>query len=56
MRPLTMIAAIAGAMLILAASAHAQSPEPADAAPQGELVLGTKDAPPFAMKAADGTW
>ena len=33
----------------------AQSPETADA-PPSELVLGTKEAPPFAMKAADGTW
>ncbi len=56
MRPLTMIAAIAGAMLILAAPGHAQSPENAGTGPQGELVLGTKEAPPFAMKAADGTW
>ncbi len=59
LRPLALIAAIAGAVLILAAPGHtqspAQSPETADA-PPNELVLGIKEAPPFAMKAADGTW
>ena len=66
--PLAMIAAVVGTVLILAAPAHmqslaqsfaqslAQSPETTDAASQNELVIGTKDAPPFAMKAADGTW
>jgi polar amino acid transport system substrate-binding protein len=24
--------------------------------PERELVIGTKEAPPFAMKASDGTW
>jgi polar amino acid transport system substrate-binding protein len=56
MRLLAMIAAIAGAMLILAAPVRAQSPENADIATQKELVVGTKEAAPFAMKGADGTW
>jgi polar amino acid transport system substrate-binding protein len=56
MRPLAMITAIAGAALILVAPGHAQSPDSADIASQKELVLGTKEAPPFAMKAAGGTW
>jgi polar amino acid transport system substrate-binding protein len=33
--------------------ARAQTPQPAEAQ---ELVIGTKVAAPFAMKAEDGTW
>jgi polar amino acid transport system substrate-binding protein len=49
------IAALAGGVLICAGPCHAQAPENPEA-PLRELVIGTKDAPPFAMKAADGTW
>jgi polar amino acid transport system substrate-binding protein len=56
MRVLPMIAALIGTVLIFAGPCRAQMPENADVSSQGELVLGTKEAPPFAMKAADGTW
>ena len=38
--------------------ALAQSPKPADPEPllQREIVVGTKEAPPFAMKSPDGEW
>jgi polar amino acid transport system substrate-binding protein len=48
--------AVAGAVLLFAAPCRAQTPEIADVASQRELVIGTKEAPPFAMKTADGTW
>jgi ABC-type amino acid transport substrate-binding protein len=35
--------------------AHAQS-QKASAAPKRELVVGVKDAPPFALKGSDGAW
>ncbi|MBB3317086.1 ABC-type amino acid transport substrate-binding protein [Rhizobium sp. BK181] len=50
------------AVMLLAAmgseNAHAQMPQPSDRQefPQRELVIGTKEAPPFAMKDADGNW
>jgi polar amino acid transport system substrate-binding protein len=44
---------IALVMLGQAAQARAQTPNPPGA---HELVVGTKVAPPFAMKAEDGTW
>jgi polar amino acid transport system substrate-binding protein len=52
------IAALAGALTLFAAPCRAQTPEAADAAAasQRELVIGTKEAAPFAMKAADGSW
>jgi ABC-type amino acid transport substrate-binding protein len=52
------IAALAGVLLFLAAPGRAQAPGApnADIASQHELVVGTKEAPPFAMKAADGSW
>ena len=56
MRVLPMIAMLAGMALISAAASRAQTPENANVPSQGELVVGTKQAPPFAMKAADGTW
>jgi polar amino acid transport system substrate-binding protein len=56
MRLLPMIAALTGAVLIFAGPCRAQMPENADVLSQRELVLGTKEAPPFSMKAADGTW
>ena len=40
--------------LVQASAGRAQMPEQPPEAP--ELVIGTKVAPPFAMKAADGTW
>ena len=36
-------------------AAHRRQKTP-DVPSQGELVVGTKQAPPFAMKSADGTW
>lgn len=52
------IFALAGAMLICAGPCPAQTPDGAEGAvsSQRELVIGTKEAPPFAMKAADGSW
>ena len=50
------IAALAGAVLIFAGLCDAQAPDNPDVSSQRELVIGTKEAPPFAMKAADGTW
>ena len=52
------IAASAGAVLVLAGPCRAQAPDTANTqtASQHELVVGTKEAPPFAMKAADGSW
>jgi polar amino acid transport system substrate-binding protein len=51
-------AASAGTLLVLAGPCRAQAPDIANAAsvPQRELLVGTKEAPPFAMKAADGSW
>lgn len=49
----TVLVAVALAMLIQAPQVSAQNP----GSPQSrELVIGTKVAPPFAMKAKDGTW
>jgi polar amino acid transport system substrate-binding protein len=56
MRVFPLIAALVGAVLIFAEPCLAQMPGNADVSPQGELVIGTKEAPPFAMKAIDGTW
>jgi polar amino acid transport system substrate-binding protein len=56
MRVLSMIATLVGTALICAGPSCAQTPENADVSSPGELVIGTKQAPPFAMKAADGTW
>ena len=53
---LRIIAALAGAVLIFAGPCDAQAPDNPDVSSQRELVIGTKEAPPFAMKAADGTW
>ena len=53
---LRVIAAAGGAVLILAGTCHAQAPDKPDMSSQRELVIGTKEAPPFAMKAADGSW
>jgi polar amino acid transport system substrate-binding protein len=54
------IAALTGALTLLAAPCCAQMPQAADAAAaamsQRELVIGTKEAAPFAMKSADGSW
>src|SRR6516162_9260379 len=50
----TVIAALAlGAVLAQGPGAVAQTTEPSETR---ELVIGTKVAPPFAMKAQDGTW
>lgn len=53
---LRVIAALASAALIFAGTCDAQAPGNVDFSLQRELVIGTKQAPPFAMKAADGTW
>jgi ABC-type amino acid transport substrate-binding protein len=47
-------AAIAAALMCLCGTASAQTPT--DALLQRELVVGTKEAAPFAMKNADGVW
>jgi ABC-type amino acid transport substrate-binding protein len=53
--PVSMIAAV-GVTLVLAGPSRTQ-PVAAPVAPASrELVVGTKEAPPFAMKAADGSW
>jgi polar amino acid transport system substrate-binding protein len=56
MRKLPMIAVLIGAALIFAGQSRAQTLENVAVPSQKELVIGTKQAPPFAMKAADGTW
>ncbi len=56
MRLSPMLAALTGTVLIFAGPCRAQMAENADVSSQRELVIGTKEAPPFAMKAADGTW
>jgi ABC-type amino acid transport substrate-binding protein len=56
MRLLPTIAVLTVAALIFAAPCRAQTPENAEVSPPAELVLGTKEAPPFAMKSADGSW
>ena len=50
--------ALAGLFLISAGPCRAQAPAAADSnsAAQQELVIGTKEAPPFAMKDAQGNW
>jgi polar amino acid transport system substrate-binding protein len=52
------VPALAGAVLIFTGSSRAQTTAVPDASvsSQQELVVGTKEAPPFAMKAADGSW
>src|SRR5271166_6308167 len=47
------VAVVLAAVLAQAPQARAQTPEQPEAR---ELVVGTKVAPPFAMKAEDGTW
>ncbi len=56
MRLLPKVAALVAMVSIFAGSCRAQVPENPDVSWQRELVIGTKDAPPFAMKAADGAW
>jgi ABC-type amino acid transport substrate-binding protein len=53
---LSVITALAGAALIFAGPCAAQEPDNPDVPLQRELVIGTKEAPPFAMKTSDGTW
>jgi polar amino acid transport system substrate-binding protein len=55
-RVFSVVAALTGAILIFAGPCHAQTPQYAAAPTERELVVGTRQAPPFAMKAADGTW
>jgi polar amino acid transport system substrate-binding protein len=50
------IAALAGAVLIFAGPCGAQVPDNPAVSSQLGLVIGTKEAPPFAMKTAVGTW
>src|SRR4051812_29148466 len=50
-------ACFALAALLLCGPCFAQPENPALSLPfDRELVIGTKEAPPFAMKAADGSW
>ena len=51
-RPILIVTA-----LFLCGPCHAQSTDPAPfPRPDRELVIGTKEAPPFAMKGSDGAW
>lgn len=51
------IAALAGVLVMSAAASHAQPADTAaSASPQRELIVGTKVAPPFAIKESDGSW
>ena len=52
------IPALAGAILVLIGPGQAQTTDTASApiSSRQELVIGTKEAPPFAMKVADGSW
>ena len=51
------IAAVIGVLLVVAGPCQAQTQDANSAmSSQSELVIGTKEAPPFAMKAADGNW
>jgi hypothetical protein len=52
------IPALASAALIFTGPSRAQTTHTASApiSSQQELVIGTKETPPFAMKAADGSW
>nr|WP_037075701.1 transporter substrate-binding domain-containing protein [Rhizobium mesoamericanum] len=45
-----------GASAMSGGNVYGQGPQQADGLPQRELVIGTKEAPPFAMKDADGNW
>jgi len=56
MRLLPIIAALISAAVILAGPCRAQMPANAAGVPQRELVVGTKQTPPFAMKNADDSW
>jgi len=57
MRVLLIIGALLiGTLWIFAEPCRAQTPQNAGVSSQGELVVATKEAPPFAMKSADGTW
>jgi len=56
MRLSSMFAALIGTALTVAGPCRAQTADTAGVASQRELVIGTKEAPPFAMKAADGAW
>jgi polar amino acid transport system substrate-binding protein len=52
------VAAFVATVLVFAESAKAQAPSTAKSIEplQTELVIGTKEAPPFAMKLPDGSW
>lgn len=51
------VAALVGALMISAGSCRAQTQDVNSAnSSQPELMIGTKEAPPFAMKSADGNW
>jgi polar amino acid transport system substrate-binding protein len=51
---LPIIFALAAAAILSPAVCQAQTPDAVS--PERELVVGTKEAPPFAMKGADGVW
>jgi ABC-type amino acid transport substrate-binding protein len=53
-----LIATLTGALAVVAGAGLAETPD-ATSAPsssQRELVIGTKEAPPFSMKEVDGSW
>ncbi len=49
-------AATPGSERHIAQTSAQTSPSPPSGFPDRELVVGTKEAPPFSIKAADGTW
>ncbi len=55
MRRALLIVAVVASISSIAAAQSGAPPEPAISVQQ-ELVVGTKEAPPFAMKSADGNW
>ena len=50
------VVAIVAVLACGAAAAQTSSPSAVEDITQRELVIGTKEAPPFAMKLADGSW
>jgi ABC-type amino acid transport substrate-binding protein len=53
---LPILIALSGIALLFATPSRAQAPQNDGVSSQGDLVVATKEAPPFAMKSADGNW
>jgi polar amino acid transport system substrate-binding protein len=56
LRALPILVALSGIALLFATTGSAQAPQNDGVSSQGDLVVATKEAPPFAMKSADGNW